>query len=207
MNNCIFTAHCLEANCDKSCPTYVETSYLLERNGISISSYLFSDPRVDVPKLTRILDTFNNKEGVIVVNNTSGGFTTVQWAEALTYCAICNNWKGSRLHCVVYNLKLSKYLDDVKQSWSSKTNNEDLEYVKIWSENAKVLIISNFDFVNFGDFESQTLLNLLQTRQIEGKTTILVSPPISQLVSSKSSMFFNMLRSRMSSEAREVSKC
>jgi len=79
--------------------------------------------------------------------------------------------------------------------------------VKIWSENAKVLIISNFDFVNFGDFESQTLLNLLQTRQVEGKTTILVSPPISQLVSSKSSMFFNMLRSRMSSEAREVSKC
>ena len=207
MHNCIFTANCLETTCDKSCPTYVETSYLLERNGISSSSYLFSDPRVDVPKLTRILDTFKDKEGVVIVSNTSTGFTTVQWAEALTYCAICHNWRGSRLHCVVYNLKLSKYLDDIKQSWSAKTNDEDLEYVKIWSETAKVLIISNFDFVNFGDFEAQTLLNLLQARQVEGKTTLLVSPPINHLVSSKSSMFFSMLRSRMSNEAREVSKC
>lgn len=36
MNNCIFTAHCTETICDKACPILVETSYLLERNGLSL---------------------------------------------------------------------------------------------------------------------------------------------------------------------------
>lgn len=207
MNNCIFTAHCIENMCDKSCPILVETSYLLERNGISPTSYLFYDKRVDVPKILRLLKRFDGKEGTVIVPSSSSGFNTVQWAEAITYCAICTNWKGNRLHCNVYNLKFSKYLEDLKQSWNTRSDTEALEYTKIWSDSAKVLIVSNFDYVNFGDFESQTLLNLLQARQVEGKTTILVSPPLNQLVSSKSSMFFSMLRSRMNSNAQEVGRC
>ena len=207
MNNCIFTAHCIEPTCDKSCPILVETSYLLERNGITPTSYLFYDKRVDVPKILRILKRYSGREGTIVVPITADGFNTVQWAEAITYGAICTNWRGSRMHCNVYNLKLSKYLDDIKQSWNTKTDSDSLEYTRIWAETAKVLIISNFDYVNFGDFESQTLLNLLQARQSEDKTTILVSPPFQQLVSGKSSMFFNVLRTRLAANAQEVSKC
>jgi hypothetical protein len=69
--------------------------------------------------------------------------------------------------------------------------------MKIWSETSKVLIISNFDYVNFGDFESQTMLNLIQQRQANNLVTILVSPQIGSLVSGKKSSFFDMLVNMM----------
>ena len=122
----------------------------------------------------------------------------------VTYCAICKNWQGSRLHCNVYNLKYSSYLDDLKQSWNSRQDGDELEYKKIWTNSAKVLVVSNFDYVNFGDFESQTLLNIIQYRQDKGLTTILVTPPISSLVSTKRSSFFDLLRSNMSKIAKAV---
>ena len=206
MHDCIFTAHCTEVSCDRSCPALVEVTYLMERNGLGMTNSVFSDPRVDVPKLERILNKFSGSQGTVIVP-TRDTLTTVKWAEALTYCAICHNWRGSRLHCTVYNLRLSKYLDDLKQSWSATSPSDNLEYIRIWSESAKVLIISNFDYVNFGDFEAQTLLNLLQLRQSEDKTTILVSPPLSQLISGKSSMFFNLLKNRLQASAQEVTKC
>ena len=48
--------------------------------------------------------------------------------------------------------------------------------MRIWSESAKILVVSNTDYVSFTDFESQTLLNLIQQRQSEGLTTIIVRP-------------------------------
>ena len=77
--------------------------------------------------------------------------------------------------------------------------------MRIFSESAKVLIISNLDYVNFGDFESQTMLNLLQERQSREFTTILVSPPINQLVSTKGSVFFNRLKSILADSVKAAS--
>lgn len=193
MYNCIFTAHCTEAFCDRSCPILVETSYLLERNGIAMNSSVFSASDTSIQKMLSILA---QSEGKLGVYRTDKGETTVQSAELLTYCAICKNWRGSRLHCTVYNLKYSRYLDETKKSWSNP-DSEVYEYMKIWAETAKVLVVSNFDYVNFGDFESQILLNLIQQRQANGLTTILVSPPIGTLVSSKKSPFFDVLTAMM----------
>lgn len=176
MHNCIFTPHCIEEMCDKSCPMLVEASYLLERNGISMNSSVFNQNPADLQFALKVLDKSDGKLGVVVRNN------TVPVAERITYTAICQNWQGNRLHCNVYNLKYSKYIEAIKKSWSTKTEPESLEYMRIWSNTAKVLIISNIDYVNFGDFESQTLLNLLQSRENSGQTTIIVSPKINLLV-------------------------
>ena len=194
MHNCIFTAHCTEAFCDKSCPTLTETSYLLERNGITFTNAVFSASEDKVQKMLRVLATVEGKFGVYRISPEEN---TIQSADLLTYCAICKYWKGSRLHCNVYNLKYSKYLDEMKQTWNGGTESENYQYMKIWAESAKILIISNFDYVNFGDYESQTLLNLIQTRQAAGLTTILVSPQIGTLVSSKKSTFFDILAKMM----------
>ena len=83
---------------------------------------------------------------------------------------------------------------------------DDLEYMRIWSETAKVLIISNFDYVTFGDFECQTLLTLLQSRQSEGFTTVLVTPPINSIVGSKWSQFLEPLRRKLREAAKVVSE-
>lgn len=203
MYNCIFTAHCTESFCDKSCPILVETSYLLERNGIGMDSDVFSASPTIIDNCVRFITESDSKTSTFVVPSYQD---TVQFADLLTYCAICLNWQGSRLHCNVYNLKYSRYIDELKKSWSTKGEPESLEYMRIWSESAKVLIISNLDYVNFGDFESQTLLNILQFRQTNRLTTILVTPPIKSLISTKPSAFFNSLKSKLNDAAKVVSR-
>lgn len=186
MYNCIFTAHCTEDFCDKSCPILAETSYLLERNGISMNSSVFHRKQQYIDMTMRTLELADGHLRTVIATN------TVDTAELLTYCAICKMWKGSRLHCNVYNLKYSKYVDEIKKSWSTKHDSDDLEYMRIWSTSAKILIISNLDYVNFGDFESQTLLTLLQTRMGERLTTIIVTPVVNSLVGK--GMFFTKLQ-------------
>jgi len=158
---------------------------------------------IDYDASLALLSQIENKTGVYVVGSSSRR-TTAQYSDIFTYSAICSNWQGSRLHCTVYNLKYAKYLDDMKKSWSAKTDMEALEYMQIWAESAKVLIISGIDYVNFGDFESQTLLNLLQLREDGEHTTLIVSPPLGNLVSSKSSRFFSLLKTKLIEAAKVV---
>lgn len=189
MYNCIYSGHCTQPMCDKSCPTLAETTYLLERNNISMSSDVFhatkdADTNKQLKKCINILNKYEGKLVTAISND------TVRVSELLTYCGICQNWRGSRLHCTVYNLKYSQYVEALKDSWSSNKT-EQLEMMKIWASSAKVLIISNLDYVNFRDFECQTLLTLLQSRASSEFTTIIVSPPVTNLVGS--SNFFNRL--------------
>ena len=193
MYNCIFTSHCTEQTCDKSCPILAETSYLLERNNIQMNNPVFQASDENVAQALDALHRFKGNTGGVVVS--SGALSTVQVADLITYCAICENWKGSGLHCTVYNLRYAKYLDEMKQSWGMKSELESFEYMKIWAESAKVLIVSNFDFVNFKDFEAQTLLNLIQLRSSSEYTTILVSPPTKALLHNKG-IFINMIISK-----------
>ena len=86
------------------------------------------------------------------------------------------------MHTLVYNLKLSQYLDSVQNSWTANTSKDDLEYQEIWLSKAKLLIVSNIDFVNFKDFQCQKLLSLLQSREKPDLGTIIVSPPTQSLV-------------------------
>lgn len=185
MQNCIFSGHCSQQVCDKSCPALVETTYLLERNNISISSEVFRADTKQLSKFSSILDSSEGKLTTVISKD------TVKDADLLTYCGICKHWKGSRLHCTVYNLRYSQYLDIMKKSWSMKSEPSELEYMRIFSNSAKVLVISNIDYVNFKDFECQTLLTLIQSRAGNGLSTIIVSPPVSSLVGD--SPFFGRL--------------
>ena len=193
MKGCMFSAHCLELKCDKSCPKFAETRYLLDRNNISFDSNVFcADPK-QITAFNKLIEVSQGKLVSIVKKETAPA------AELLTYLSICQTWHGSRLHCTTYNIKYFQYLDMLKQSWSLK-DGSDFEYVKIWASTASVLIISGLDYVNFKDFESQTLLQLIQARQMDRLTTIVVAPPLTSLVGS--GMFFDKLKTLL----REVQK-
>lgn len=189
MQNCIFSGHCMESRCDKSCPALVQTTYLLERNNIPINSNVFKTDPTQVSNTLKILDTAKGSFRVVVDSDTAGK------ANLLTYCSICQNWKGSQLHCVVYHLKYSQYIDELKSSWKNGES-DDLSYKKIWLKSAKVLIISGIDFVNFQTFNCQTLLEIIQQRRSNpDNTTILVSPKLSSLVGDGG--FFGILHDMM----------
>lgn len=190
MKDCIFSGHCMELRCDRSCPALVQTTYLLERNGIPINSNVFKTDPVQVNKTLKLLDDVKGSFRVVLDSDTAARATL------LTYCSICQNWKGSQLHCVVYHLKYSQYIDELQSSWKGGES-EELSYMKIWVKSAKVLIISGIDFVNFKNFNCQTLLELIQQRSSNpDNTTIVVSPKLSSLVGDGG--FFGQLVDRLS---------
>lgn len=195
MQNCIFSGHCTNPMCDKSCPTLAETTYLLDRNGITMKSDVFHANIETILKYDKMLDDASGSLRTVLSKN------TVQTADLITYAAICKNWKGSQLHCTVYNLKYSNYIEAIQNSWSVKNDSVDLEMMKIWANNAKVLIISNLDYVHFKDFQCQTLLTLLQSRSNSDLTTIVVSPVLSALVGS--SPFFGKLQEILSKAVKK----
>lgn len=92
---------------------------------------------------------------------------------------------------VVYQLRFSQYIDKLRSSWNQAVESDALQYMRIWARSAKVLVISNFDFVSFGDFECQTLLQLIQDRADAGKLTFLVCRDRTKLVGRSS--FFSVL--------------
>lgn len=178
MYNCIFSGHCIEEYpCSTSCPVLAQTSYLLERNEISMSNPVFRLSDSDIQKYSSILEQSEGRLSSVIV---SGNKFTSEVSDGLTYCAICNNWKGSQLHATVFNLKFSQYIDTLKDSWSPNSD-DSLEYLKIWIKNANVLIISNFDFITFKDFQSEALLKVIDGRVSSYKTTLIVTPTISSL--------------------------
>lgn len=186
MHNCIFSGHCIKTSCDQSCPSLVESAFLLEQNGIGLNSNVFhADPAL-LAKYSKVVEDCEGKLQTIIAKNTNSV------SELIAYCGICKYWRGSRLHTLVYNLKLSQYLESIQKSWAGSTNTDELEYQQIWTSKAKLLIISNIDFVNFKDFQCQTLLSLLQSRDKPDMGTIIVSPQTQSLVGS--GLFFARLQ-------------
>lgn len=193
MYNCIFNGHCTKAVCDQSCPNLVQTNYLLERNQITYNKGSFNSPvfhanKADIAKYSKIIDNCEGKIKTVTASNTNAV------AELLTYCGICKYWDGSRLHATVYNLKLSQYIETVQKSWNNKSS-DDADYINIWASSAKLLIISNIDYVTFKEFQCQTLLSLLQNREKPELSTIIVSPQINSLVGD--GQFFTILKDRI----------
>ena len=196
MHDCIFTGFCVNGECDKACPDYVESTYLMEKNNISLKSSVFhADPKLIQKYFNIVTGAEEKKLTTVIANNTN------EAAELLTYCGICKHWKHSRLHMVVYNLRFSQYLDNVQKSWNTKGMTEETEYVKIWSENAKLLIISNIDYVNFKEIQCQTLLSLIQNRDANKLSTIIVSPQIKSLAGDGA--FFSQMKNLMTNSIQK----
>ena len=172
----MFSGHCVEPICDRSCPSFTESSFLLEVNGIAITNPVFRSDIKDIEKAKAFIE--KAKSGTLVIEYND---TTVL-SNLVTYCAICQHWFGSRLHVPVYSLKLSQHIDAIQKTWNTRGTDDKLEQVQIWVQKAKILIVSAIDYINFNDFQAQTLLGIIHDRKSEGLTTIIVSPEVDTLL-------------------------
>lgn len=190
MKDCMLHGQCERHICDNACPDYVEPIYLLERNGLLNIKYVYSLGTKEVNKVTAVLQKVDSGLFTVVSDD------TIRLSNILTYCAICENWQGNRLHCNVFHLNYSNHMDNIQRSWNYKEVPESLEYAEIWIQSAKILIVSNLDYIKFGDFQAQTLLNLIHNRSSNSLTTIVVTPKINTLVGTGA--FFDRLKSILS---------
>lgn len=197
MDNCIFAAHCPERICDNACIRSSECSYLMKRNDLSMRSSIYKASQSAYDYVTKSLDSIENHIGRLTIGADAPKdlkvMTNVDIANLLTYCAICQNWLGNNLHCSVYHLRFSTYVHAIKSSWTMGED-ESLTYKKIWARSARILIVSNFEFVHFGDFECGELLNLVQERQASGFDTIFMVPDRGKIVTSHKTAFGSVVK-------------
>ena len=183
--NCPFKQYCQRPLCRNTCPDFTEIDYLLERNFLlgNKNIYSFSDKMLQ--NASECLTAAEKCYKVVTTTDTS------EVASCLTYAAICNYYKGNTYHCSVYHLNFADYVNDIQRSWTDGMTDE-LEYTNIFIEKCKVLIISNLDFIQFKDFQAQTLLNMAHSRKLHGQSTIIVSPKLNSLFGSGA--FFTRLK-------------
>lgn len=185
-NNCPFKQYCRQNQCKIICADLVEYEYLMERNGLLNNKSVLSFSTKCLQHASECLVASEGVYKVVISDNTS------DTASCLTYAAICNHYKGNTLHCSVYHLNFMEYINRTQQSWSINGSDDDLDYINIFLDKAKVVIVSNIDFIQFKDFQAQTLLNLAHNRKLHGLSTIIVSPKLNSLVGS--GPFFSRLK-------------
>ena len=80
----------------------------------------------------------------------------------------------------VVHVSYSTYIQQIKDSWSQGVSDK-LQRLQNNINNVEILVISGLDYCIFNDFESQTILNLIESRKMENKYTVIVLKDISQL--------------------------
>lgn len=189
MFDCIFTPHCTRTNCDFACPIHAEITYWMERCNIEIDNPVLLSTDTELKEAQKIIDSSLGCIRAIEASDTT------KMGDLLSYVAICLHGIGTAFSNGIYKLNFSNYIESIKRSWQTREEPSNLEYARIWSESARYTIINGLDYVKFGDFESQTLLQILQSRKSAQKATILVIPGIDQLVGQHTSVFFTRLLS------------
>lgn len=195
VKDCVFDAYCTKPLCDRSCPQWAQMDYLMMRNGLTSNSRPF---KMKMDSLQKYIDLYERSVGSTVSIETSD---PIKCAEVLSYVAVCNSWSGCAMRVRAYHLLFSQYIQELQASWNGKKT-EDLEYKSIWSKSSNVLVISDLDYVNFKDFQSQVLLQLMQDREREGKTTLVVTPNVGSLTGSGN--MYNLLTNKLRSISRSL---
>ena len=170
---CPFSSQCERAFCDYSCGKNVLFDVMMKKSEIkpqdvgAISVKLRDKVKQDLAKF---------KGSTIYITANHGNKMLGDIYAWLAACKLCPYY-GSDV--TVYHLKYSKYLEQLRQSWATKYEPEELIEARCFINTARVLIVSSLEYVQYKDFESQTLFSLLGERSYNREfTTIVIGPEI-----------------------------
>lgn len=202
MHNCPFNNSCIKTVCDMSCSSKSEFEHWMHRCDLKLTNPMVNASRTDINTAARVLDATQDAKIIRNSNAANIGVLSTKnpqyMADLVAYVAISKYCQGNGFYNGVYKLNFSKYLEDIKESWNSRTDPTKLEDKRNWIQASKFLVISNLGFVRFGDFESQTLLNIFQDRYDSDKFTIVVLEDSKHSLPGKSdSLFYKKLRDEL----------
>lgn len=170
---CPFSSQCERAFCDYSCGKNVLFDVMMKKSEIkpqdvgAISVKLRDKVKQDLAKF---------KGSTIYITANRGNKMLGDIYAWLAACKLCPYY-GSDV--TVYHLKYSKYLEQLRQSWATKYEPEELIEARCFINTARVLVVSSLEYVQYKDFESQTLFSLLGERSYNRDfTTIVIGPEI-----------------------------
>ena len=170
---CPFSSQCERAFCDYSCGKNVLFDVMMKKSEIkpqdvgAISVKLRDKVKQDLAKF---------KGSTIYITANRGNKMLGDIYAWLAACKLCPYY-GSDV--TVYHLKYSKYLEQLRQSWATKYEPEELIEARCFVNTARVLVVSSLEYVQYKDFESQTLFSLLGERSYNRDfTTIVIGPEI-----------------------------
>lgn len=170
---CPFSSQCERAFCDYSCGKNVLFDVMMKKSEIkpqdvgAISVKLRDKVKQDLAKF---------KGSTIYITANRGSKMLGDIYAWLAACKLCPYY-GSDV--TVYHLKYSKYLEQLRQSWATKYEPEELIEARCFINTARVLVVSSLEYIQYKDFESQTLFSLLGERSYNRDfTTIVIGPEI-----------------------------
>lgn len=167
MRQCLCTSYCTRNYCDLACPENAEIKFWLKRNSLWPPKIAETPPK-KIESARKIVEANLGKTSYLKAKN------PMESADIITYVCICLYGKKTAFTSGVYNLDFADFIDQTKDSWTTKSKSEKLQYMEIWSQTANQLIVSNIEYMKFSDFECQTLLRLIRERDTDGKTTYIV---------------------------------
>lgn len=176
-HQCMYSNVCTEYECNLTCIKGVTSEYYVNASNFPLYSSEFMNyyNDEDFVKFGNIIKDHRRGYGVVVSKGRK------YLSDAFFYAAMVIENYHSLYWPEAFMLNYRKYTDAYKRSWTTGEEPDSLQEARYNAEHCCTLIITGLDTMIFGDFESQTLLALLEDRNKAKQSTILVMSDVDNI--------------------------
>lgn len=176
-HQCMYCNICTEYECNFTCIKGVTSEYYVDASNFPLYSSEFMNfyTDEDFVKFGKIIKDHRRGYGVVVSKGRK------YLSDAFFYAAMVIENYHSLYWPEAFMLNYRKYTDSYRRSWTTGEEPDSLQEARYNAEHCCTLIITGLDTMIFGDFESQTLLALLEDRDKAKQSTILVMSDVDNI--------------------------
>lgn len=176
-HQCMYCNICTEYECNFTCIKGVTSQYYVDASNFPLYSSEFMNfyTDEDFVKFGNIIKDHRRGYGVVVSKGRK------YLSDAFFYAAMVIENYHSLYWPEAFMLNYRKYTDAYRRSWTTGEEPDSLQEARYNAEHCCTLIITGLDTMIFGDFESQTLLALLEDRNKAKQSTIIVMSDVDSI--------------------------
>lgn len=176
-HQCMYCNICTEYECNFTCIKGVTSEYYVDASNFPLYSSEFMNfyTDEDFVRFGKIIKDHRRGYGVVVSKGRK------YLSDAFFYAAMVIENYHSLYWPEAFMLNYRKYTDSYRRSWTTGEEPDSLQEARYNAEHCCTLIITGLDTMIFGDFESQTLLALLEDRDKAKQSTILVMSDVDNI--------------------------
>ena len=176
-HQCMYCNICTEYECNFTCIKGVTSQYYVDASNFPLYSSEFMNfyTDEDFVRFGKVIKDHRRGYGVVVSKGRK------YLSDAFFYAAMVIENYHSLYWPEAFMLNYRKYTDSYRRSWTTGEEPDSLQEARYNAEHCCTLIITGLDTMIFGDFESQTLLALLEDRNKAKQSTIIVMSDVDSI--------------------------